>query len=53
MKNFLSLLLSLLLIIATVPLVSLAFKDEIIALRNENDIQSAFSSEKNEKASAK
>lgn len=53
MKNFLSLLLSFLLIIATVPLVSLAFKDEIIALRNENDIQSAFSSEKNEKTSAK
>ena len=35
MKNFLSLLLSFLLIIAIVPLVSLTFKDEIIELTNK------------------
>ena len=53
MKNFLSLLLSFLLIIAIVPLVSLTFKNEIIAMRNENDIQSVLSDEKSEKKSPK
>lgn len=53
MKNFLSLLLSFLVVIATVPLVSLAFKDEIISLRNEKEIQSVLNSQKNEKDSDK
>ena len=53
MKNFLSLLLSFLVVIATVPLVSLTFKDEIISMRNENDIQTVLSDEKSEKTSDK